>query len=210
MRDRNFNNLQDAGGARSHCKEQQGIDIGQLRTAQDERLSVIMDIRNVFEPLNRARSLFQYLRHSRVKPLYQLHAAAKEFFITDSVFRPANKGTIQTQTLRAAELLVIQICVVNDLCNGTYATIPNREFLAKGLKSTVVSLVPEPPCLEHIEGNGVWMTSRIIVKDELGAPIDEVPNQPGRRHSINSWTRPCYPDPITIGFSLCAGPTGRR
>jgi hypothetical protein len=28
--DRNFNNLQDAGGARSHCKERQGIDIGQL------------------------------------------------------------------------------------------------------------------------------------------------------------------------------------
>jgi hypothetical protein len=26
----NFNNLQDAGGARSHCKERQGTVIGQL------------------------------------------------------------------------------------------------------------------------------------------------------------------------------------
>ncbi len=35
---RNFNNLQDAGGARSHCKERQGTYIGQLMDSRESCL----------------------------------------------------------------------------------------------------------------------------------------------------------------------------
>ena len=63
--------------------------------------------------------------HTHVKPLYQLHAAAKEFFITDPVLRPANESAIQAQTLKAAEFLVFQVCIMDDLCNSAYAATPN-------------------------------------------------------------------------------------
>jgi len=36
---RNFNNLQDAGGAQSHCKEGRGTDIGQLSDSGGIRFS---------------------------------------------------------------------------------------------------------------------------------------------------------------------------
>ena len=38
---RNFNNLQDAGGALSHCKEQRGIIIGHLIVRREMKQEVI-------------------------------------------------------------------------------------------------------------------------------------------------------------------------
>jgi hypothetical protein len=50
--------------------------------------------------------------------------------------------------------------------------------------------------------NGIWMVSRVIVKDELGVRVNEVPNQPCRRNPINSWPGTSYPDPISKRLTL--------
>ncbi len=48
--DRNFNNLQDAGGARSHCKEREGIDIGQPMDRRERRPNPSRIVSNLQPP----------------------------------------------------------------------------------------------------------------------------------------------------------------
>ena len=52
----------------------------------------------------------------------------------------------------------------------------SRDAQELKMESSLVSPVPEFLSLKHIERNGVGVTSRIVVKDELGAFIDEIPN----------------------------------
>ena len=72
----NFNNLQDAGGARSHCEERQAIDIGQR-----------MDRRGVRDKSTR-RKLGEWLIAPELHPVLGCRWQEREHRIDGPLFVP--------------------------------------------------------------------------------------------------------------------------
>src|SRR5262249_42894988 len=93
--------------------------------------------------------------------------------------------------------IFFQIDIVHDLANAADSCIGNAKSRLEHLERAEAALVPETTAI-HVEcdtvGGGACV--RHEVKTRLG--IDESPDEPGGRESVDTWTRPRDPQPASV------------
>src|ERR1700746_2454554 len=96
---------------------------------------------------------WQALTQPVVQSLDHVPAAAQQFVVGYVLRRPAFQSGIQPQPFTATELLIRQICVMDDLCDALHLGVSYRKLFSKRLEGAVLPTMPEPGSAEHIEGN---------------------------------------------------------
>src|SRR5262245_22166513 len=93
--------------------------------------------------------------------------------------------------------IFLQIDIVHDLADAADSCIGNAKSHLQHLKRAEAALVPETTAI-HVErdtvGGGTCV--RHEVKTRLG--IDESPDEPGGRESVDAWARPGDPKPASV------------
>ncbi len=111
---------------------------------------------------------------NHLNPSFQNHAIQQ----TQPV--PSLQYLVDPKTFFAAELLVKQICIVNDFSNHAGFRIANAKRLLERLERAVLSTVSKS-ALKHIEGYCLARNTIFESESEASFLINKTPNQPGGR-----------------------------
>src|SRR5262245_3649916 len=97
----------------------------------------------------------------------------------------------------AAEFVVLEVDVVNDLRNGAERRILARDAIEQHLEGALVALVREFR-LEHVEAQLAFGSAIALAGDELEARVrvDETTDQPGARNTVDMYALPRDPGPV--------------
>src|SRR5437773_299099 len=133
-----------------------------------------------------------------IESLDQLHSAVKELLVRDSLSCPTLEDFVDPITLFAAEFLVRDICVMNNLRDDLYPSVANPEVLLQRLERAVFAAVPKTVLVKHVERNRLPRHLVFRREGKPGLGIDEAPNQPGRCASVYTWPRSGYPNPLFV------------
>ena len=128
--------------------------------------------------------------------------AAREALLVVAMRRRYTRDQgVDASELLASELRVLQIDVMNDLRERTERGVVEPETRDEDLERAAVTIVRELG-LEHVEADltafGTVTAGRHEL--ELGAGIDEPPNQPGARDTVDVNALPRDPCPAAILF----------
>src|ERR1700745_653450 len=100
---------------------------------------------------------------------------------------------------------------MDDLCDLLQLPVSNGELFPERLEGAVFSSMTESGSAEHVEGNRVAPAGGIIAKHKPRLRIDKTPDQPSRRHPVDSWGWACHPNAVAVVLrSFAAGSTARR
>src|SRR5882757_5142665 len=115
-----------------------------------------------------------------VKTVNQIDSLAQQFIVGSALLRPSSQDLIDRVTLRAPELAILKVCIVNRLRNEHHPLIVEPKCLAERLERAVITLVAKSAAAVHVERNGLGVLSHVIAKDEPGLRIDEAGDEPRR------------------------------
>src|SRR5258707_6603736 len=151
------------------------------------------------------RLLLNLLSRRVVESLDQLHPALQKFVVRDSLPRPAFQDFVDSIAFFAAETLVQEVRVMNDLSDYANAWISEVKLLRQGFKRAVLAAMSESFFMEHVVRHGSTRHAILRRKRKAGFGVDKVADKPGRRASIDarSWSR--HPNPAFVLFRIYLG-----
>src|SRR6267154_420241 len=151
------------------------------------------------------RLLLNLLSRRVVESLDQLHPALQKFVVRDSLPCPAFQDFVDSKALFAAETVVQEVRVMNDLSDYANAWISDVKLLCQGFKRAVLAAMPESLLMEHVVGHGSTRHAILRRKSKAGSTVDKVADKPGRRAPIDAWSWSCHPHPAPVFFRIGLG-----
>src|SRR5713226_2693734 len=140
-----------------------------------------------------------------VESFDQLHPALQKFLVRHSLPRPAFQDLVHSIAFFAAETVVQEVRVMNDLSDYANAWISDVKLLCQGFKCAVLAAMSESVFMEHVVRHGSTRHAILRRKNEAGFRVDKVADKPGRRAPVDarSWSR--HPHPALVLFRVDLG-----
>src|SRR6266403_130014 len=159
------------------------------------------------------RLLLNLLSRRVVKSFDQLHPALQKFVVRDPLPRPAFQDFVDSIAFFAAETVVQEVRVMNDLSDYANAWISDVNLLCQGFKGAVLPAMSESLFMEHVVRHGSTRHAILRRKSKEGFGVYKIADKPGRRAPIDarSWSRHPNPALVLFRFDLggCAPGLGR-
>src|SRR6266481_2201617 len=144
------------------------------------------------------RLLLNLLSRRVVESFDQLHPAFQKFVVRDSLLRPALQDFVDSIAFFAAETVVQEVRVMNDLSDYANAWISDVKLLCQGFKGAVLAAMSEPLFVEHVVGHGSTRHAILRRKSKAGFTVDKTANQPGGRTAIDTRPWPRHPNSALV------------
>src|SRR5438552_16706536 len=98
---------------------------------------------------------------------------SKQFLIRHTLLRPSDEHSVKSHTLHTPKLLIRQIGVMDNFCDGGNSRIAYSKLFSQGFKSAIISPVAEPLRSKHIERNRIRLRLGSCGEREFGTRIDK-------------------------------------
>src|SRR6266852_1119099 len=151
------------------------------------------------------RLLLNLLSRCVVESFDQLHPALQKFVVRDSLLRPALQDFVDSIAFFAAETVVQEVRVMNDLSDYANAWISDVKLLCQGFKGAVLAAMSEPLFMEHVVGHGSTRHAILRRKSKAGFGVYKVADKPGGRAPIDARSWSCHPHPALVLFRIDLG-----
>src|SRR5487761_132486 len=132
-----------------------------------------------------------------IKSLHQLHPPCQEFVVGDPRARPAFQHFVYAEAFLAAEFLIQQVRIVDDLPNDCDPVVSDWKRLLQGFERAILAPVPKA-AVKHVEGHCLARNMAFGRKSKPSFRIDVTPDEPGRSRPIDSRPRSRHPNPSDI------------
>src|SRR5258708_10151366 len=120
------------------------------------------------------RLLLNLLSRRVVESFDQLHPALQKFVVRDSLPRPAFQDLVDSIAFFAAETVVQEVRVMNDLSDYANASISYVKLLCQRFKCAVIAAMSESLFMEHVVRHGSTRPSSLRPKNKPAFNVDKV------------------------------------
>src|SRR6266436_5167063 len=151
------------------------------------------------------RLLLNLLSWRVVESFDQLHPALQKLVVRDSLPRPALQDFVDSIAFFAAETVVQEVCVMNDLSDYANACISEVKLLCQRFKCAVFAAMSEPLFMEHVVRHGSIRHSVLGRKGKPRFSVDKVADKPSRRAPVDTWSWSRHPHPALVLFRIDLG-----
>ena len=114
------------------------------------------------------------------------------------MLRPPFQDFVNSVALLAAEPVVEEIRVVNDLSDQANLLVADVKLFGERFKRAIVAAMSEPFLVEHVVGHRARRHAAFGREGKPRLPVDKTVNQPGGRAAVDTGPWPRHPSSALV------------